>query len=132
MEQEQARVRAEVRKVTSEIGELTTAVNANHNNIYRTTEKLDAVRTQMQWSQQQLTEWLEKTRAVEEDAQALERYSRADDAKIKELTLQLEKLVTEAGKAKKQLDLEITETHVNHVALEKVPSDIIRCYLYSP
>ncbi len=74
----------------------------------------------MNWNQQELTEWLEKARAVEEDAQALEKYSRADEAKIKEISLHMDKLLAEAAKARKHLEMELTETHVNQVALEKV------------
>ena len=113
-------MRADIKKLTSEVSELTEAMNSNQNNIYRSAQKLDAIREQMNWNQQELSEWLEKARAVEEDAQALEKYSRADEAKIKEISLQTDRLVVEAAKAKKLLDQELTETHVNQIALEKV------------
>ena len=97
-------------------------MNQNQNNIIKSNEKMDAIRQEMNWNQQQLNDWLEKTKVVDDDAQLLEKYSRADEAKIKEISLQIERLVAEAAKAKKQLDNEITETHVNQVALEKVCS----------
>ncbi len=59
---------------------------------------------------------------VQEDPQALEKYSRADEAEIKELSLQIERLMADQAKARKQLDAEMTETHVNQTALDKVRS----------
>ena len=122
------RVRNEIRKLTGDVAELTDTMNANQNNIYKSQQRLDALRTQMHWNQQELDAWLEKTRLVEEDAQALEKYARADDAKIKELTLHMERLVGEAARARKQLDLELTETHVNHIALDKASDNFRRIH----
>jgi hypothetical protein len=95
-------------------------MNANQNNMFRSSEKLEQIRKQMNWNQQQLAEWLEKARVVQDDAQALEKYSRADESKIKELSLQVERLTAEQAKVRKQLDAEMTETHVNQISLEKV------------
>ena len=54
--------------------------------------------------------------------QALEKHSRAYEAKIKELSLLIAILMADQAKARKQLDAEMTETHVNQIALEKVCS----------
>jgi len=40
----------------------------------------------------------------------LEKYRRADEAKIKELTLNIEKLTVEVGSKSKELAKEVTET----------------------
>ena len=73
---------------------------------------------ELNWSQQQLSEWLDKTE--QGGAGPRERNSRPGEAKIKELSLQIERLMADQAKARKQLDAEMTETHVNQIALEKV------------
>ena len=52
---------------------------------------MEQICKQMDWNQQRLSEWLDKTKVV----QALEKYSRADEAKIKELSLQIERLIAD-------------------------------------
>jgi hypothetical protein len=120
VDKEQSRVKAEIKKVSAEVAELMENMNANQNNIYQASEKMERIRNQLNWNQQQLSEWLEKAKVVEEDSQALEKYSRADEAKIKDMSLNIERLMQELSKAKRLLDAEVTETHVNRVALEKV------------
>jgi len=46
----------------------------------------------MNWNQEELEQWALAARQKEEDNLTLEKYRRADEAKIKELTLQIEKL----------------------------------------
>ena len=46
----------------------------------------------------------------QEDNLTLEKYRRADEAKIKELTLQIEKLTVEVAKKANELEKEVTET----------------------
>ena len=45
----------------------------------------------MNWNQEELEQWALAARQKEEDNLTLEKYRRADEAKIKELTLQIEK-----------------------------------------
>ena len=99
MDQEQSRVKADIRKLSSEVAELTENINANQN-IFRSSEKMEHIRKQMNWNQQHLSEWLDKIKVV----QALERYSLADEAKIKDLSLQIERLMADRSKACKQLE----------------------------
>ena len=118
MDQEQSRVKADIRKLSSEVAELTENMNANQNNIFRSSEMMEQIGKQMNWNQQQLSEWLDKTKVV----LALEKYSGADEAKIKELSLPMERLMADQVKVRKQLDAEMAETHADQIALEKVCS----------
>ena len=52
----------------------------------------------MNWNQEELEQWALAARQKEEDNLTLEKFRRADEAKIKELTLQIEKLTIEVAR----------------------------------
>ena len=54
--------------------------------------------------------WLLAVKQKEEDKMVIDRYQRNDNLKIKELTIDIEKLTTEKNKIEKELKLEVTET----------------------
>ena len=49
----------------------------------------------MNWNQEELEQWALASRQKEDDILTLVKYKRSDDAKIKELTLHIEKLTME-------------------------------------
>lgn len=69
----------------------------------------------MEWNQQEMEAWIQKARKTEEDQLALERYQRADESKIKELNLNIQKLTTESAAVRRLLEKEVTETHSQQV-----------------
>ncbi len=62
--------------------------------------------------QEELEQWLAAARQKEDDNLALEKYQRQDEAKVKELGMQLERAAREAHQMQRDLDDEITETLV--------------------
>jgi hypothetical protein len=58
----------------------------------------------------------------------LEKYRRADDAKIKELTLNIEKLTIEVGRKAKELEKEVTETQASQIELDKTAEEFKRMH----
>jgi hypothetical protein len=67
-----------------------------------------------------------KTRVLEEDAAVLEKYSRADEAKIKELSLQIERLQDASTKATRELQNEALETQALRIGLDKASAEFQR------
>lgn len=59
----------------------------------------------------------------EEDHLALEKYTRADEAKIKELNLQIEKVTQQVSEKKQQLDDEATDTQAKQIELDKTAEE---------
>jgi hypothetical protein len=57
---------------------------------------VDEFKVAMNWNQEELEQWALAARQKEEDNLAIERYARADEAKIKELNLQIQKLTVHA------------------------------------
>jgi hypothetical protein len=49
----------------------------------------------------------------------MEKYKRADEAKIKDLNLLIEKLTIEVSESQNVLNLEITETQAKQIELDK-------------
>ena len=66
---------------------------------------------------------MEESAQKDEDALTLKKYAKEDEAKIKELTLKLEKLVEEAQKQKKLVDEETLETITVQIELDKTAEE---------
>jgi UDP-glucose:O-linked fucose beta-1,3-glucosyltransferase len=73
----------------------------------------------MQWGEGQLQEWLAAANEREEDAAVLQKYAAVDEARIKELTLEIEKLTIGVQRDQALLDKEVTETHAHDLGLDK-------------
>jgi hypothetical protein len=62
--------------------------------------------------QEELEQWAATARQKEGDALALERYRRQDEARVKELGMQLERAAREAHQGKRDLEEQATEAQV--------------------
>merc|ERR1719420_2138460 len=93
--------------------------NSSQNEIFRGNEKLDQFKLQMNWNQEELEQWSIAARQKEEDELTLEKYKRADEAKIRELMLAQEELTVENAKKKQSLETEVTETQAAQIEMDK-------------
>merc|ERR1719382_590545 len=73
----------------------------------------------MNWNQEELEQWAIAARQKEEDELTLEKYRRADEAKVKDLTLATEKLTVETAAKRKELADQVTETQAKQIEMEK-------------
>ena len=80
----------------------------------------------MNWNQEELEQWVLAARQKEEDSLTMEKYKRGDEAKIKELNLQIEKLTVEVSRRQNELDREITETQTAQIELDKTAEEFRR------
>ncbi|EPY81931.1 coiled-coil domain containing 39-like protein [Camelus ferus] len=95
----------------------------DQNYIFKTTQKLDGLKCQMNWDQQALEAWLEESARKDSDALTLQKYAKQDDNKIRALTLQLERLTVECNQRRKVLDNELAETLSVQLELDKAAQD---------
>jgi hypothetical protein len=98
-------------------------LNVTQNNIFRGNEKMDAFKLRMNWNQEEIEQWALAAKQKEEDNLALQKYARADEVKIKEMNLNLEKLTKSAASKQTELDNEITETQTAQIELDKTAED---------
>jgi coiled-coil domain-containing protein 39 len=89
---EAGRYAQELRRLDSEAADLQDKLNSVQNAMFSANEVMDQFKLQMNWNQGELEQWALAARQKEDDGLALQRYTRADEARAKELSLQIEKL----------------------------------------
>mmetsp|Transcript_3101 Transcript_3101/g.7434 ORF Transcript_3101/g.7434 Transcript_3101/m.7434 type:complete len:977 (+) Transcript_3101:228-3158(+) len=94
--------------------------NTLQNQIFTVKRDMDGLREQLEWDEQQMKEWLENAKVREEDTEVLRKYQRADEGRVKELTLELDRLNQEAIRKERQLEVEVTNTRSHRLGLDKV------------
>merc|ERR1719407_423931 len=113
------RIGAEITRLQKISEEYQDRTNSLHNEIFKGNEKLDQFKLEMNWNQEELEQWALAARQKEEDELTLEKYRRADEAKIRELMLAQEQLTMENAKKKEQLEKEVTETQASQIERDK-------------
>merc|ERR1712032_121533 len=71
------------------------------------------------WNNDALSEWKEAVKQKEDDMKAYAAYTRADEKKVKQLSLTQEKLTEQCKAIETQLEEEVTETRVKQIELDK-------------
>ncbi|XP_030184914.1 coiled-coil domain-containing protein 39 isoform X2 [Lynx canadensis] len=122
-ERELGRVKDEIQRLQNEMASIQEKKSDKETNIFKTTQKLDSLKCQMNWDQQALEAWLEESAHKDSDALILQKYAQQDDNKIRALTLQLERLTLECHRKRKVLDNELTETLSAQLELDKAAQD---------
>lgn len=97
-ERQSGRLRNEIEKLEQRIADQQDRLNNIQNMIFKANERMDQFKLEMNWNQEELEQWALAARQKEEDNLTLEKFRRADEAKIKELTLQIEKLTIEVAR----------------------------------
>lgn len=113
----------ESRKIAGDIDFAKEQVNVVQSQIYKANERMDEFKMHMSWNQEELEQWVLAAKQKDEDFLAIERYRRADEQKIKDLTLQLEHLTKEHLLQKSKLDDEASETQAKQMELDRIATE---------
>jgi chromosome segregation ATPase len=127
-ERQSGRLRNEIEKLEQRVADQQDRLNNIQNMIFKANEKMDQFKLEMNWNQEELEQWALAARQKEEDNLTLEKYRRADEAKIKELTLNIEKLTIEVARKSKELEQEVTETQAAQIELDKTAEEFKRMH----
>lgn len=127
-ERQSGRLRNEIEKLEQRIADQQDRLNNIQNMIFKANEKMDQFKLEMNWNQEELEQWALAARQKEEDNLTLEKYRRADEAKIKELTLTIEKLTVEVARKAGELEKEVTETQAAQIELDKTAEEFKRLH----
>ena len=115
-----AKSKHDTKKIEDSFEVLQTQLNTVQNDIYRANERLDEFKLRMKWNQEELEKWAIAAKQKDEDHLSLEKYSRADEHKIKELTLQQEQLTRELQEVIARLENELTDSRAKQMELDRV------------
>ncbi|KAJ8309699.1 hypothetical protein KUTeg_011564, partial [Tegillarca granosa] len=113
-EREEGRLKQEIQKLEQELEDLKERKNVFENNIFRQTQKLEEMKSQMNWDQQALEAWLEESARKDEDSMAIQK---------------MERLTDESQQKRKVLDHETTETLTAQIELDKTAEDFRRAHV---
>eukprot|EP00756_Hemistasia_phaeocysticola_P014777 Hpha_TRINITY_DN15359_c3_g7::TRINITY_DN15359_c3_g7_i1::g.88239::m.88239 len=125
-ERETGRVHQEMKRFMQVQADLQEKIDSIQNAIFHGNVKMDEFKASMNFQQEELEQWDLARKQKEDDTVALERYSKADAAKIKELNLQIEKLSRAVQEKKREVESEITETQAAQIELDKTAEDFKR------
>ncbi|KAJ6660926.1 hypothetical protein lerEdw1_016946 [Lerista edwardsae] len=127
-EREVGRLTSEIQRLENEQVSLREKKNSQENNVFKVTQKLEALRSQMNWDQQALEAWLEEAARKDNDAVTIQKYAEQDDGKLRALTLQIEMLTVQCNQKRRNLDNELTETLAAQIELDKTAEDFRRVH----
>jgi coiled-coil domain-containing protein 39 len=125
-ERQIGRIYSELQRIEIQAGDQQDRLNSIQNEIFKGNEKLDQFKLEMNWNQEELEQWALASRQKEDDNLTLEKYKLADDAKIKELTLHIERITMEVRQKQSELDKEVTETQAKQIELDKTAEEFKR------
>lgn len=119
-QRERERLERERKSITAEIQQYNEQLNDRQSEIFKFQQRIDTIKDEMKWGDDKLSKWLEEAQRLEEDTEVLEKYSLADESRVKELQLEIEKETVAKQRDSNLLDSEVTETHTHELGLDKV------------
>jgi coiled-coil domain-containing protein 39 len=122
-EREIGRIRQELKELETRGEDIADQAATVQANIHKGAERLDSVQDALKVSLEELRAWAEARRQKEEDNAALEKYTKADDSKIRDLGLALEKLTKQVADKRRELERVATETAAKQIELDKAAED---------
>ncbi|KAI9179113.1 hypothetical protein H9P43_005775 [Blastocladiella emersonii ATCC 22665] len=122
-ERESGRLTSDMKRIARESEEIAEQSSSTQNTIYRTSEKVAKLKALLKSEERELEDWLKVQQEKEEDNLILLKYSKEDDQRIKELSLQIEKLMGEVNEKKASLSQSVTETQVSQMEVERIAEE---------
>jgi len=122
-ERQIGKITADLRKYDQTGVELQDRLNDIQQQIFKGNDQLEKLKLEINWNKEEKQQWIVAVKQKEEDNIALVKYKRKDDNKIKDLSLQLEKLTVNKNKMEEALEKEITETQALQIEIDKTAEE---------
>lgn len=119
-ERERAAIVAEMKVTDTTITKEKERLRAIQNQIHILIDEREKLKLDLNWNQEELEQWATAAAKKDGDAFALEKYTRADEVKIKELTLKLENMTKKSVNKKAELENEIAENQAKKLEVERL------------
>ncbi|KAH7415658.1 hypothetical protein KP509_14G055900 [Ceratopteris richardii] len=118
-EMEVARIQRDLVRLQKESEETASSIRSLNSSILKANEKMEKFRLLMQWNKEELEQWAKAAEQKDEDDFALQMYSKSDNAKVKELYLEAERVSSEVCALQQALEAEVTSTQSTQIELDK-------------
>ena len=109
----------ELKAIKQDRSILEEALNNTKNDQFATRERQEKLVLEKDWNKDALVEWEQAVKQKEDDMKAYAAYTRADEKKVKQLSLTEEKLTEKCKEIETALENEVTETRVKQIELDK-------------
>lgn len=119
-ERERAAIVAEMKLTDSTMSNEKERLRAMQNQIHILIDEREKLKLDLNWNQEELEQWATAAAKKEGDTLALEKYTRADEVKIKELTLRLENMTKKSVDKRAELENEIAENRAKKLEVERL------------
>jgi len=117
------RVREDIKRMEREELDLNDKTVSLQTSVHRGNEKLEQFKLLMNWNQEELEQWATASKQKEEDNLALEKYQRADEARVRELNQAIEKMTKAVHAKRTELENEVTDTQTAQIELDRAAED---------
>lgn len=117
------KITADLRKLDQEAIENQDRLNDIQQQIFKGNDQLEKLKLEVNWNKEEKEQWIVAVKQKEDDNMTLAKFKRKDDNKIKELSLNLEKLTVQKNKFEFALEKEITETQARQIEIDKAAEE---------
>jgi chromosome segregation ATPase len=122
-ERERGRLKQRGETLARNLSELQETLDAVQNRLFQGNLRMDEFKAAMNFNQEELEQWDLARKQKEDDAVVIERYTKADDAKTRDLNFQVEKMSKQVQRERDELEEEITQTRGAQMELDKSAED---------
>ena len=122
-ERERGRLRQKIDEMNVKKVEIQEKLDAVQNRIFQGNLRMDEFKAAMNFNQEELEQWDLARKQKEDDSIVIQRYTKADEAKIRDLNFTVEKLSKQVQRKRDELEEEMTNTRAAQMELDKSAED---------
>ncbi|KXS09073.1 hypothetical protein M427DRAFT_39602, partial [Gonapodya prolifera JEL478] len=118
-ERETGRLSADVRQMEKDMAKGAEQLANIQAQIHTTTERISHLRSSLHLDSDTLSAWIATTKEKQADLLALQQYSQADAARVKDLLRDIDRSSDAVSRVRARLEAEVTETQATQLELDR-------------